>query len=148
MDEGKLTNSIEVYLPSNLAAHRKYLELAGNFAEYLKGDNPKKLFGSDSPYIYPDEAVDARLYHVHLLVPKDPNYKNKVLSKRTSDTILVYARDLVDDKKCLLIAILEPGHVLQRDSNRLRQYADLASRWRNRDELPEPKLKFTLAGKN
>lgn len=148
MEAGKLTNTVEVYLPSILADNQNYLKLASQFVSYLEGQNPQNLFGSDSPYVYPDDVVDARLQHVHLLVRGDRYYKSKVLGKRTSDTILVYARDLVDERKCLLIALLKPGHKSQRNSELLRQFATVANRWRSRNEPTSAEDEFKVAATN
>lgn len=100
-------------------------------------EETQMLFGRDSAFGWPKEAVEVGLRHVHLMpTVDDPALidwidKHEAGRAKTSDRILVYVMHDYDPSLVKFIAILDPdGHEKMRDSGIMQSLIEAAHDFR------------------
>ena len=81
--------------------------LVSDFRTYKSTGALPDSFGRDVPYHFPKEAVDEKLFHLHLN-DGDPWPIHAIQYSRTSDSHLVYCEGHDNPDAYALIAILSP----------------------------------------
>lgn len=114
-------------------------QLLADFVAYKSTGNLPHYFGRDTLYEEPDDIKDAELRHIHLVVGTqvfDPAPKwvkpqtadNQTIQwYRTSNTALVYAKNLMDENHYTLMAVFTPyAHEEARIYPKMRQLAQFS----------------------
>lgn len=131
-------NSREYYVDPVFDTYpRLEASLLEDFIIYKSTGKLPDYFGRDTLYDDPEDIQDAELRHIHLQLGDDvfkptPTWVNladsqSVQWERTSDTALVYAQNLHDEKSYTLIAVFTPpAHNKARNYSRMRILAGYA----------------------
>lgn len=104
--------------------------------KYCKDNNvTTEVFGNDSHFPFPDCAVKAQLYRIHIKLPGDPPWPSRATDfQKKSDTYLVYAQNLWDDNHYSILAVLNPAHTLMPNNNTglITYFSECAERYHSR----------------
>ena len=106
--------------------------LISDFRVYKSTGALPDSFGRDVPYHLPKEAVDEKLFHLHLN-DGDPWPIHAIQFNRTSDSHLVYCEGYEDPDAYALIAILSPdAHAQAKSIDAMKALAEKAEEFRQR----------------
>ncbi|SED31923.1 mRNA interferase YafO [Pseudomonas mohnii] len=117
--------------------------LKSEFTRYIESGREvlPSIFGKDTAYMQPPQAVQACLMHIHIKIPPAQFPENLPRNQRTcsrgkpnEDAALVYVPGELEEDRYLILAFLWPdAHGKSRDRATMKYLARLAKDWRDRN---------------
>jgi mRNA interferase YafO len=133
----------EFFQPINLKHPGLSDVLKSEFVRYIESDRTDlpSIFGKDSAYMQPPQAVQACLMHIHIKIPPAEFPKNLPGHQRTcargkpgEDAALVYVPGELEEDRYLILAFLWPdAHGRSRDRATMKYLSRLAKDWRDKN---------------